>query len=184
MEPRNLILTGPIGEGKTTRVAGALPAIRRSGRSVGGILQYGFEEEGRRVGYEVVDLATGERTELCRRPVAKSGRLERPVFLDSGVAAGSAAIRSGAREDLLVVDEVGPVELAGGGYDPVLRELLPRRRGRTLLVIRSVMLAKAVRRYGLEPVRVFDLRRDGADDLAGWLLEGWSEPGGVAGASS
>ena len=60
----------------------------------------------------------------------------------------------------LVIDELGKLELAGGGLEPALGQVLARYRqagtGRILLVIRDTLLAQAISRYGLQGAQVVE----------------------------
>jgi nucleoside-triphosphatase THEP1 len=83
------------------------------------------------------------------------------VFVPGSLERARALIRGAAPEALLVVDEVGPLELGGGGLWPVLREALGRQDRTFLLVVREEVragLGAAV--APLVPV-VFDVRDAG-----------------------
>jgi nucleoside-triphosphatase len=56
----------------------------------------------------------------------------------------------------IVIDEIGPLELRGEGFDGTLRGLLDQRppEQRLLLVVRSEEVAAVVTHYGLEGCRV------------------------------
>lgn len=41
------------------------------------------------------------------------------------------------KDGWLIMDEIGPLELRGGGFHDVLMEVLAQRQNRTMLVIRS-----------------------------------------------
>ena len=46
------------------------------------------------------------------------------------------------RKGWLVIDEIGPLELDGGGFCEVLKEILAVREGKILLVVRETLLEK------------------------------------------
>ena len=97
----------------------AVECLRARGLSVAGILAPGLLEDGRRSGFDLVDLGPG------KRPVGARGRRTGPAhpqwsrfaFSPDGLALGERALGPGAfGADVIVVDEVGPFELAGGGW--------------------------------------------------------------------
>ena len=60
------------------------------------------------------------------------------VFSKSGFERATAIINNAIGiEGWLIIDEIGPLELKGEGFNGVLHELLAKRSGKTLLVIRD-----------------------------------------------
>ncbi len=74
---------------------------------------------------------------------AKEGEKEvlsvgRFVFSKHGFTTAVQIIRDSInKEGWLVVDEIGPMELRGEGFSEVVKELLQKRQGKTLLVVRE-----------------------------------------------
>jgi len=61
----------------------------------------------------------------------------------------------------LVIDEIGPLELNGQGFEPVSGEIirgyaLQRREKNLLLVIRSNLLDQVIQHYGIGEYRIFN----------------------------
>lgn len=112
---RLVALVGPPGCGKTTICGQVADLARGRGLRVGGILSPGVpgDPSGRRERL-VVDLSSGASRVLGRRrPVnAGAGRWS----LDEAALAwgGEMARRGAAGADVLIVDEVGPLELDEG----------------------------------------------------------------------
>ena len=61
-----ILLSGPIGAGKTTLCERAAAAARERGLRVAGVLAPAIVEDGAKVGIEAVDLASGKRRLLAR----------------------------------------------------------------------------------------------------------------------
>ena len=76
---RTVVVTGDTGSGKTTRAAEVVERLRARGLRVGGILAPGLLEDGRRTGFDVLDLAPGSRprwrasTQADAAPHARNG---------------------------------------------------------------------------------------------------------------
>jgi len=116
-------ITGRPGVGKTTaieRLLGILPL------SAGGMITKEIRVCGRRVGFSLVDVATGEEgvlAHLHRRDGPRVGRYT--VDLRSLVEIGVRAIRHAVDAcDLVVVDEIAPMELTSPGFVPAVEEAL------------------------------------------------------------
>lgn len=116
-------ITGRPGVGKTTlieRVIDRLPAV------AGGMITKEIRVCGHRVGFSILDVATGETGVLAHvhhRDGPKVGRYT--VDVKSIVATGIAAIdRAIASADLVVIDEIGPMELACPEFVPAVDRAL------------------------------------------------------------
>jgi len=108
------------------------------GATVGGIASPAVFADGRRAGYDLLDLRTGALRELARIAAPGETATVGPYrFDDDAVQAGNAAISAAIAEGLPVVavDEVGPLELAGGGWAPALVQVLAECDARTELVL-------------------------------------------------
>ncbi len=119
--------------------------LRRQGLGVAGVASPRVLRDGKTVGYWVRDLATGEERALCA--LAPPGiPFRRFFFSPEGLAFANAALGRAAREaDVVVVDEVGPLELSGGGFAPGLRAALGS--GRFLVLTVRPSLVDEVRRW-------------------------------------
>ena len=119
------ILCGARGTGKTTFLRAQAADAAKRGRSVGGIAAPAVFEGGQRVGYDLIDLACGERRPLARLPVSDSASTTVGTYEFDGVTveAGNAAVIAAVRDgrDVIGIDEVGPLELRGLGWAPAVR---------------------------------------------------------------
>lgn len=155
---RALLVTGEIGAGKTRAALSLADDLQRHGLRVGGVASPRVLAAGQTLGYRVQDLATGEEHPLCRdRPPGIPFR--RFFFSREGLAFANAALERAAREgEAIVVDEVGPLELGGGGFAPGLKAACESRAFLVLTVRPS--LASEVRRWAeLEDAPLFPLPR-------------------------
>lgn len=120
------VVTGEKGQGKTTRVGEVVSALRERGLRVGGILAPGEMREGRRWSIDLVDLGSGRRVPMATRdpdtPWPTVGAFQvSPEAMELGRVALSPERASEC--DLMVLDEVGPWELAGQGWSSALEAL-------------------------------------------------------------
>ncbi|HVP11745.1 MAG TPA: nucleoside-triphosphatase [Phycisphaerae bacterium] len=126
------MLIGDQRQGKTLACRLLAEQARAAGFSIGGIIQPAVYEADVCIGYDIVDLAVGHRVHLAVIGGGGVERVGRFEFLADGLALGKAAIRQAAQEHprLLIIDEVGPLELAGGGWSEQLDELVQRHADR------------------------------------------------------
>jgi nucleoside-triphosphatase THEP1 len=53
------------------------------------------------------------------------------------------------KDGWLVIDEIGPLELRGEGFDTILREVIAKRQQPTLIVVRETAVEKVKETYGI-----------------------------------
>ncbi len=110
-----IIVSGSVGSGKTTFCKHAIDTIRNSTKStwsVKGILAPAIFDGATKVGIEALDLASGERRRLAqRRTDSSSGIQTQQWSLDRDTLDWcNQVLRAAVPCDLLVVDELGPLE--------------------------------------------------------------------------
>jgi nucleoside-triphosphatase THEP1 len=180
MRSRIMILTGETGCGKTTTADQIVSALRRRGLSVGGILARAVLADGRRVGFDLDDLSTGRTAPLCRESRDESqpgpGRAEqrwgRFEFARAGLAFGHEALTAHtAGADVIVVDEVGPLELTGGGWAGALDLVVRNFDGPILLVARLAVVDAVKARWGSPDTPVWVASHDKAWEIEAAIVE-------------
>lgn len=143
-----LILSGKIGAGKTRAAEHLVTALKESGFAVGGVLSPRIVEDDETVGYTVRDLATDEERPFAALtpPGVRVGKF---FIAEEGLAFACGAIERAAKHAQVVfVDEVGWLELAGGGLAPAVRVLL-RSAGCPILLVRSVFVDVVARTFAI-----------------------------------
>lgn len=123
---RILLLTGAPGVGKTTlvrRVTSGLGGLRVAGFTTGEI-----REEGRRLGFRIVDFEGRERimAHVDFPGPARVGRYGVELAAIEAIAAG--CLLPDTAVDLYVVDEIGKMECLSQGFVAALRALLDSDR--------------------------------------------------------
>jgi nucleoside-triphosphatase len=124
-------ITGRPGVGKTTLIERVLEQV--SG-AAGGMITREIRVCGHRVGFSILDVATGATGTLAHvhhRDGPKIGRytVDLESIRDTGVAAIDRAIESA---DLVVIDEIGTMELVSPDFVPAVERALAS--GKPLLV--------------------------------------------------
>ncbi|MEZ4598726.1 MAG: nucleoside-triphosphatase [Syntrophotaleaceae bacterium] len=150
-----ILISGPPHIGKSSLVAELVRQLRALGWRIAGILAEGHWQNDRRSAFTLIDLSDGKRTPLAvRTDPAGSGGFPY-AFYPEGLAAGRLALSLShcAGADILVVDEVGSLEIQGKGWADHLRPLLELPVIH-LWVVQSARVAGVCRRWGISPLHV------------------------------
>jgi iron complex transport system ATP-binding protein len=172
MAGRVIIVSGEQGSGKTTFLAAVMGLLK--GRiKTGGLLARGVWHGRRREGFTLEDLSTGRSHPYCRRKPAKGWeKLGNFYVSPEGKAFGEVALSddhlAGCR--LVAIDEVGPFELEGKGWNKAVSRLVDRPDVILLLVVRKSLVGEVVRHWGLDAPDVFDVAVDTPAGCAGAIL--------------
>jgi len=173
--PRLFILTGETASGKTTRAKEVVERLRALGLRVGGILAPGLLEDGRRTGFDIVNLATGESARLAHESTggaAPHAQWSRFSFSEKALALGRRALDADSLgADVVLVDEVGPFELAGGGWAPALDDLARDGTRPLIMVVRSSIVDAVRRRWGSADSMAWDAAATPADEIVEIIIQ-------------
>ena len=154
-----IILSGPVHAGKTTFVEKSLQRWASRGLAFGGFLSIAVLNTPGEIEYDLLDLKEGRRLPFLRRSGdAGWERIGPFYFIPSTFEVARSLILRASPSELLIIDEVGPLELAGRGLWPVLKDVLANPALRTLLVVREEILEEFVGKLGHPAAFIFDVR--------------------------
>lgn len=132
-QPRHIFLTGPPRIGKTTIVLKVASELKNMGLKVGGMISQEIREGGVRVGFKIVDLNTcveGILAHINHKGGPSVGKY-RVCLEDLENVSVKAILNACEESDLIVIDEVGPMELHSEEFKRVVLKAL--NSGKTVL---------------------------------------------------
>ena len=124
--PNNFLVTGPPGCGKSTLISEIVNELRSRGYSVGGFYTPEIRHQGRRIGFQMVDIATGTAMILAHvnQPTGPSVSRYR-VNIDHIDRMTSLSLERALHEsDLIVIDEIAPMELFSPRFKRAVQQIL------------------------------------------------------------
>lgn len=162
------VLTGNRRIGKTTVCRETVALARAQGDECGGILT--VARDGAR---DVYDVRTGEVRRLTQPPDAQPAVVQgRFRFNPETLSWAKEVLSQSVPCDLLVIDEIGPLEIErGAGWVTAFEVLHSRAFALAVVVVRPELVARAqLRLPGFAPT-VLTATRDNRDSLPAVLIE-------------
>ncbi len=150
------LVIGESGSGKTTFCQQVITFARQQGADVRGLLCPARFENGAKVGFDVLDLSSGAQRRLgwhralTPQPAWTTSAVSIGEWLLDGEALewGNQVLRKSIPCDLLVIDEVGPLEfVAQQGWQAALQVLDSRAYRLALVTVRPSLRALARQRW-------------------------------------
>ncbi len=149
--PQLLLVTGPSGSGKTAWCQARIAEAQAAGLRVGGLVSPPVFTGERKTAIDLLDLASGERRRLAvprqhdPDPALTVGEW---AFDLATLAWGNQALSEMAATDLLVLDELGPLEfLRQQGLRQAFSIIHARHYQLACVTVRPGLLIKARRRW-------------------------------------
>ncbi len=144
------LITGDPGSGKTTVVSKILLKAKTGGFTVGGFVTREVRSHGERIGFQLVDVASEESSSLAsveHNPGPRVGKYH--VNLKTLASLGANALEHAKQiSDLVVCDEIGPMELCSPEFRRGVTEAVLNSRKPCLCVVHKRLadpLIEAVR---------------------------------------
>lgn len=116
-----IAITGAPGSGKSTVCRNVL---QRLTCKYGGMTSADIREKGERVGFEIRDIATGKQGILAHKQGSGPRVGSYHVNLEDLNYIGVAAIKNAMRSDLLVIDEIAPMEFKSPEFIKAVEDAL------------------------------------------------------------
>ena len=173
MGPYRAFLTGEPASGKTTVVMRVCERLEKTGMRFGGIISREIRQNGIRVGFSLEDILTHETGVLAHVDQKDGPQIGKyRVNLTDIERLGTTAIIQAARSsDLVVVDEIGPMELHSIPFIDAVKTALasPKHFVGTIHKRAAHSLVTAIKSNSA--YAVFEVTRENRDLLPVTILE-------------
>jgi len=119
-------ITGRPGVGKTTVLLKVVEGLRAGGFKVGGMISREVRKSGSRIGFEILDIASGKKGWLAhiKQPVGPKIGKYRVNLNDLNSIGVKAILNALEKADVIAIDEVGPMELYSKEFVEAVKRVL------------------------------------------------------------
>jgi nucleoside-triphosphatase len=172
-KPKVFILTGNRHEGKTTFATGLAEALEKRGIKPGGFVAPGKIENNRRSEFDILDLITGQRKPLCSIHNRDGDQIGPFRFYSDGQNYGNQLLSTENLKgiDVIFIDEIGPLEMKGQGWATAIDKLMDVPGQTHIWIVRKTLVERAIQKWGLMGVQVFDISKDKVEDVLDIVLK-------------
>ncbi|MGO9645495.1 MAG: NTPase [Candidatus Bathyarchaeia archaeon] len=121
-----IFLTGQPNSGKTTAVRKICDLLNCRGKTVGGMISGEIRQAGTRVGFMLEDVANATVGVLAHVNIRQGPRVGRygVNFADISRVGVTAIVSALSSADVVVIDEIGPMELCSPAFVDAIRKAL------------------------------------------------------------
>lgn len=168
------IVSGERAAGKTSFTVKLIKILREEGVIAGGFIAERLMEGPETTGYDLVDLENGKKEPFLRADGnAGSQKIGKFTILPSGLTFGNRIIHSliHGKNRIVVIDEVGALELRNEGWAESLRELLDKADNHILLVVRDEFANQVIEKWELTGAIRIDISKVTPPEAAGLIVK-------------
>lgn len=160
------IISGKVGEGKTRMLEQLISRLKDNNISFGGVLAPRIMENGQTTAYDLLDLSGYMTCPFLRLNDGNSTEtIGRYAISKEGIQFGNDAlsVAKNIENKLVVIDEIGKLELADKGWASALSTLLASSDNHLLLSVRDSFLEEVIEKWQLKPVEIFRVEMTNTD---------------------
>lgn len=156
--PKIIIITGDINSGKTSTIK---KLVNFSKEPIAGIISEGIFINNEKVGYKIIDIVTQkEELLISTTPIKTDIKLGRFYFSLTGLEFGQNILFNIKNEKIVIIDELGFLELNKKGFFKPIKYLLKNFTGKLVLVIRYFLIQDITRLFNIEQFLILDIRTE------------------------
>lgn len=153
-----VILTGSVHSGKTSLLKKIVHELEASGKNIDGFLSIAVRQNRESMGYDLYSIREKRTLPLLRKTGQKEWMRVGPYFfLPEGLREANRIILNPGPRDVLIVDEIGPLELAGQGLWPAFSQAIQDSRLSILCVVRKTILSDFLKSIPEAHWHIFDI---------------------------
>jgi nucleoside-triphosphatase THEP1 len=173
-KPQVVIITGEVHQGKTTFAQEIVNDLLKERIKIAGFLATAVNENGERKGFNLYDIEKGESYELCSdRKTDSNINIGKYYFNEETIIKGNKILdpENLAGKQLIVIDEIGPLELRGQGWSSAIENINRHLTITQLWIIRKDIINKITRRWNTGNIYIYDIPESSNDEVKNKLRE-------------
>ncbi len=158
------VITGEVDSGKTALLHKVINLLQIENIGICGIVSVSDERE--KFVYYVKDISSGISTVLCtQKKIENAIKIGRYYFYSEGLSFGSQVLLKCKDSNLVIVDEVGPLELRNKGWAKALQFLFAQSNAIQIWTIRKKLVYDVLKHYNIAEAFIFEVGKDKPEQI-------------------
>ena len=158
---QTIIITGGIDEGKTSFLKKIVAELEGEGKVLRGFLAPKVMENEIKTGYNLRDVSNNKEVTFIRFKKFPDSvvEFEKFYFSNAGTTWGNNILQSYVENPsgILIIDEVGPLEIADGRWTESLNKLVKLSNYNMIWVVRKQILNEVLKKWNLKNHVIIDI---------------------------
>lgn len=161
------VVTGGVETGKTSCLKKLILNLKEKNISVSGFYSQRRMSNSETTGYDIIDVSTGLKTRFLRiEGIQSQEKIGKYFIYNEGIKAAENALIH-RNSSLVVLDEIGKLELKGKGFTHLLQNCLSEKTGPLLLSVREEILNELIEEFDLKPIEILNVTKTGCEQITG-----------------
>lgn len=154
------IISGSVGEGKTTYVKNMIEVFKKNNITVGGFISERVLINSQTTGYDLVNIKTGEKKIFLRKnEECGYETIGRFRIYPEGLALGNEIINAiDLKSTITIIDEIGLLELNNRGWAASFKALLDKAENNIIITVRNVYVDDVKNKWNLAGAITFNIK--------------------------
>jgi nucleoside-triphosphatase THEP1 len=168
VNPKVIIISGGVNSGKTTLLNSLVEELRNRNFKIAGLITENFYDGSEKSGFDIIDVSSHEKRILCRKNGINSDiKAGNFFFSEDGIKFGESALKNIETDkcDLIILDEIGNLELRGQGWSNSIDNLLMTSGIQMIFVVRDNLVNKVCRRWNIQPMAICNASKDNINEI-------------------
>ncbi len=154
-----IVITGDVSEGKTSFIIELIQRLKENGYDTGGIYTKKNIENGETSGYDLISVSSGKRKDfLSLGRKEDSEGIGRYRINEESLKWARNIILNEKNEfsKIIIIDEVGKLEINGGGWRNNIETLLTYKEKILIMTVRRDYLNEVIKSFGIKNYSVYE----------------------------
>jgi len=160
-ESKIFIISGSKGEGKSLFVKSLIKKLQEKGHDVGGFYSDKQIQNDECAGYQIFDIETEQKVQfLLKGDIKGCDKIMKFSIINEGLEFGKAVLIKAMREkEIVVIDEVGLLELQDGGWNQILVKIHNSSNKIFIITARDVFVQELIAKYNWEQAQIVQISK-------------------------
>lgn len=174
MNQNVFIITGTVGQGKTTNIEKIASVLKKNEIPVGGFYSPRIMKNDKTIGYDIVNISNNQRTVFLRQANGEAcERIGKFKIFDEGLKKGMEILNDteNCKNKIVVIDEVGALELANRGWAGSIEHLTKQSEIDLIIAVRNSFIEKVIRKWNFNHYFIYDTNEKDAAKISDSIIK-------------